>query len=301
MAYVDHENARYFVEQHLLAPFIRCVVEGTNNLLEFGEDNVDKLGEGEYLKIMNYLKDIRRHLVTQEIPRTIENTQQHREPSYGRSDVEAVINQANALLRQIEMVRFNFTNVLNLLENLERNRTTRTMLNIYPSITINIASKRIGVDVEDDPITFVCDLGRIEMATSRTRIGGFRNLSKILLRGILSCMYYYHENRQYLIMKTLLNHERYSENIILLHNIVNIENLYRSYYLVNTVYTNMLRLIQDNDRTPNFYKLTRVQSNEFSYKKTFEYELHESAINNANIYEFVKCSTSFVFKIKKQT
>jgi hypothetical protein len=300
MAYVDHENARYFVEQHLLSPFIRCVVEGTNNLLEFGEDNVDKLGEGEYLKIMNYLKDIRRHLVTQEIPRTIENIQQPREPSFGTSDVEAVINQANALLQQIEIPRFNFTNVLNLMEHLERNRTTRTILNIYPSITINIISTRFNNDDEDTPITFVCDLGSIVTATSRTRIGGFRNLSKILLKGIICCMQSYHSNRQFLLMKTLLN-ERYSENISSLSNIVNIENGLSGYYLGNTVYTNMLKLIQENDRTPNFYKLTRIQTNEYSYKKTFTQELNQNTFNAPNIYEIVKCCTSFEFKIKKQT
>lgn len=50
------------VESYLANSFLKNVYDGTDQLLELVDDNMDKLGEYEYLKILNILRDMRRHV-----------------------------------------------------------------------------------------------------------------------------------------------------------------------------------------------------------------------------------------------
>jgi len=66
--YVDEDKKiEYSVEKYLIPSLLGNVCDGTDKLMELYDSIMEKMDEGEYLKCMNILRDIRRHIVSKEI------------------------------------------------------------------------------------------------------------------------------------------------------------------------------------------------------------------------------------------
>lgn len=66
---LDKDNGKiitHIVPDYLISSFIGNVCENSEKLMEFIEDNMESLGEGKYLYLMNILRDLRRHIETEE-------------------------------------------------------------------------------------------------------------------------------------------------------------------------------------------------------------------------------------------
>ena len=63
----ETQKIEHSVEKYLISSLIGNVCECSDRLMDICEENMEKIGEGEYLKIMNTLRDIRRHIVSKKI------------------------------------------------------------------------------------------------------------------------------------------------------------------------------------------------------------------------------------------
>lgn len=63
----ETQKIEHSVEKYLIPSVIGNICECSDRLMDICEENMEKIGEGEYLKVMNTLRDIRRHIVSKKI------------------------------------------------------------------------------------------------------------------------------------------------------------------------------------------------------------------------------------------
>lgn len=265
MSSIRIEDIIYSVESHLLPPFIRSVVDGTEKIMEFADDNVETLGEGKYIKLMNILRDIRRHLSSddaKQIDRRIPPSQilEQRE-------------QGNIQNTGYDMSVINFIGkILTELNKIERHRAVRTLLDIDTTISFSISIKRRENSYYDEPIIYKYELPSIHLKTSRVQITSFRILPKTLLHSTLSTLKDYQDNRDLFVNKTI--------NDVHPDHISNGERLRRSFHDLTyisdcisdpEIYDEIETLILSDQNKADYYKVTRVGTTLYSFNKQFKF------------------------------
>lgn len=268
MSSIRIEDIIYSVESHLLPPFIRSVVDGTEKIMEFADDNVETLGEGKYIKLTNLLRDIRRHLSSddaKQIDRRIPPSQileQHEQREQG-----------NIQNTGYDMSVINFIGkILTELNKIERLRAVRTLLDIDTTISFSISIKRRENNYYDEPIIYKYELPSIHLKTSRVQIASFRILPKTLLHSTLSTLKDYQDNRDLFLNKTI--------NDVHPDHISNGERLRRSFHDLtyisdcisdSEVYEEIENNILLNQNNANYYKVTRIGTTLYTFNKQFKF------------------------------
>lgn len=298
MASVEHENVVHSVERHLLGPFIRNVIEGTEKLMEFGDDNVEKLGEGEYIKMMNILRDIRRHVSS--VPVTDLTRTQSR---VNMGEVEQVIQDANNLLSQLpnqeQVERPTLSTFLSVLKALERGRTPINILEIQPIIQFSINIHKFGSPDFEEPISYTIELPSITFHTSRSRITSFKTLAKALINGMIWNFINHTSFKQLLVSKTI-NNLRTEQHIINHQNLYNVFHnidFIKNHLIGEEIYNSMLQYNTEHQNDTHYYKLFQGSvPNRTLFSKSYKFNIDTT---NANINE-MNYRFKFRFVIDKQ-
>lgn len=162
----EREKIEHSVEKYLIPSVIGNICECSDRLLVICEENMEKIDEGEYLKIMNTLRDIRRHIVSKRI-----------------------INYPMYPLRIEEENKFEYSSILDIVSRMKHCKDVSTIDKTY-SLECEIIFQIVFVvkelmEMRVRDVKSICVRYVVPIETKRKVIGGWKELVFNIYKGIL--------------------------------------------------------------------------------------------------------------------